>query len=165
MEKDQSSFQAGFVSADKLLTPKKSDVYGLVISRENNPYLINFWARVLISDKKTVKELLELSQIVMKVDFPEERVLMKQGEPLNKRDLVLGRCDLKQGTILQDEINDINFRVEKIFYLDKMSNVKVLQAKEVPVCLGAAFFKEDGELIEGNKERLDGINREILKKF
>ena len=45
-----------------------------------------------------------------------------------------------------DELNDITFKLEKVFPASGSPNVNVIKAKLMPVVLGASFFGPNGEI-------------------
>jgi SprT-like family. len=171
---------SGFISADKLIkeiewkTPEKQQVpssnqeglvYGFVISRENHPYIQNFWVRILINNKRTLQDLIYISDLASPLNSKEDREITLKGDIINDLEKPLFELNLKQGEFLEDEINDITIRLEKIFSSYQASNVKVLQAKNVPVCIGATFFDTEGKMVEDNKSKMEELSKKLLESF
>jgi len=112
-----------------------------------------------------LQDLIYISDLASPLNSKEDREITLKGDIINDLEKPLFELNLKQGEFLEDEINDITIRLEKIFSSYQASNVKVLQAKNVPVCIGATFFDTEGKMVEDNKSKMEELSKKLLESF
>lgn len=140
-------------------------IYSIFVKKDNCKNDEKFWLRILINSELSLENLLNIVDLICLPNAKSNRsifVAEKQIVFFNKSLLDL---DLSENTQLDDVTNQVQFKLEKIFFLSEVKNVNIMKAKHFPVCIGASFFKLDGSPENDVQERIDNINEMLISMF